>query len=570
MARLLRIDLAARTCSWDPLPEPYEGLGGRGLTSAIVAAEVPPNADPLGPANRLVFAPGLLAGTAVPNNGRLSVGAKSPLTGTIKESNAGGSFAHALARLGAAAVVLQGEAPEPVTVRIHAGGAEFEPADDLWGSGNYAAVAALRGRHQGCAVATVGPAGERGLRAAAVVIATPDGHLRTAARGGLGAVMGAKKVKAVVVDPAGGPGPVPADPERLRAAARALAEGITAHPLMAGFEALGTSMLVGLINEMGGLPTRNYSRGRFDGAPRIAGEALAGIMAQRPGATTRHRCMAGCVIHCSQVYTGPDGEPITSGFEYETLGLVGSNCAIDDPDAIARIDRACDDLGLDTMEIGAAAAVAMEGGRLPWGDGHRLLEVLEAIPGGDPLGALLASGSVAVGRELGVARVPAVKGQALAAYDPRCLKGTGVTYATSPMGADHTAGNVLPSPANPEYNPSVPDGQYQVSEFVQCYFAAIDSLGLCLFASLPVVESPELQGSLVDAVSALTGASLPGEYLIGLGRRVCLTEKDFNRRAGFGPRDDRLPAFFGQEALAPLGHVWDVPDADLDRVFAQP
>ncbi len=569
MARLLRIDLADRTCSWEPLPGPYEGLGGRGLTSAIVATEVPPETDPLGPDNRLVFAPGLLAGTAVPNNGRLSVGAKSPLTGTIKESNAGGSFAQALARLGAAAVVLQGEASEPVTIRVHVGGAEFEPAGDLWGSGNYATVAALRDRHEGCAVATVGPAGERGLRAAAVVIATSDGHLRTAARGGLGAVMGAKGVKAVVVDPAGGPGPSPADPERLRAAARALTEGITAHPLMAGFEALGTSMLVGLINEMGGLPTRNYSQGRFGGAPRIAGEALAGIMAQRPGASTKHRCMAGCVIHCSQVYTGTDGEPITSGFEYETLGLVGSNCAIDDPDAIARIDRACDDLGLDTMEIGAAAAVAMEGGRLPWGDGHRLLEVLEAIPGGDPLGTLLAAGSVAVGRELGVARVPAVKGQSLAAYDPRCLKGTGVTYATSPMGADHTAGNVLPSPANPEYNPSVPDGQWQVSEFVQCYFAAIDSLGLCLFASLPVVESPELQGSLVEAVSALTGASLSSEYLIGLGRQVCVTEKAFNRQAGFGAGDDRLPAFLSREALPPLGHVWDVSDADLDRVFAQ-
>ncbi len=568
MARILRINLSNETFTWQDVPQAYRGLGGRGLTSAIVVGEVVPDTDPLGPGNRLVLAPGLLAGTPVPNSGRLSVGAKSPLTGTIKESNAGGSFAQKLARLGVAAVVLEGAASGPVTVRIHAGGADLIPAGDLWGRGSYAAAAALGARHEGCGVAVIGPAGEKGLRAAAVCVTTPDGFLRTAARGGLGAVMGSKRVKAVVADDTGGPGASVAQPDRFRAAAKTLTDGITAHPLVGGFQALGTSMLVGLINELGGLPTRNYSAGRFEGAPRIAGEALAGIMGSRKGASTKHRCMSGCVIHCSQVYTDEGGEVITSGFEYETLGMVGSNCAIDDPDAIARIDRACDDLGLDTMEIGAAAAVAMEAGRIPWGDGARLLEVLESVRADDPLGLLVANGSVEVGRSLGVERVPAVKGQAMAAYDPRCLKGTGVTYATSPMGADHTAGNVLPSPANPDYDPQNPEGQYQVSEFVQCYFAAIDTLGLCLFASLPVVESPELQAALVEAVSAKLGEDLPEGYLIGLGRRVCLAEKGFNVRAGFGPKDDRLPAFFAREPLPPQGYVWDVPDADLDRVFS--
>ncbi len=569
MARILRIDLSQKRFSFEDLPDAWQGLGGRGLTSAVVAEEVPPDADPLGPENRLVLAPGLLAGTAAPNNGRLSVGAKSPLTGTIKESNAGGSFAQKLARLGVAAVVLEGSAPDPVTVTIRAAGVELEPAGDLWGKGAYQAADALGARCPGCGIALVGPAGERGCRAAAVCVTTPDGFLRTAARGGLGAVMGSKGVKAVVVDDAGGPGASVADPDRFRAAAKTLSEGIAAHPIVGGFQALGTSMLVGLINELGGLPTRNYSAGRFEGAPRIAGEALAEIMAARPNASPRHRCMAGCLIHCSQVYTAEDGEVITSGFEYETLGMVGSNCAIDDPDAIARIDRLCDDLGLDTMEVGAAAAVAMEAGALPWGDGAALLEALASVPSGGRLGLLLAGGSVATGRELGVARVPAVKGQAMAAYDPRCLKGTGVTYATSPMGADHTAGNVLPSPANPDYDPTKPEGQHQVSEFVQCYFAAVDTLGLCLFASLPVVESEELQAALAEAVAAKLGHEMPGGSLIGLGRRVCLTEKGFNRRAGFGPRHDRLPGFFAREPLPPHGHVWDVPDADLDRVFAE-
>ncbi|RMG95286.1 MAG: aldehyde ferredoxin oxidoreductase [Candidatus Dadabacteria bacterium] len=568
MARILRIDLTNQRSSWQELPDAYRGLGGRGLTSAVVAAEVPPDAEPLGPENRLVLAPGLLAGTAVPNNGRLSVGAKSPLTGTIKESNAGGALAQKLARLGVAAVVLEGAASSPTVVSIRAGGVEFRPAEDLWGRGAYETAGRLGERFPGCAFALVGPAGEKGCRASAVCVTTPDGFLRTAARGGLGAVLGTKGVKAVVVDDAGGPGVSVAEPDRFRAAAKALAEGIAAHPMVGGLQALGTSMLVGLINELGGLPTRNYSSGRFEGAGRIAGEALAGIMGRRPNASTRHRCMAGCVIHCSQVYTAEDGEVITSGFEYETLGMVGSNCAIDDPDAIARLDRACDDLGLDTMEIGAAAAVAMEAGALAWGDGAALLEALRSIPADGRLGLLLAGGSVATGRELGVSRVPAVKGQAMAAYDPRCLKGTGVTYATSPMGADHTAGNVLPSPANPDYDPSKPEGQWQISEFVQCYFAAVDTLGLCLFASLPVVESEDLQAALTEAVVARWGRDLPGGSLIGLGRLVCLTEKAFNRRAGFGPDRDRLPEFFAREPLPPHGYLWDVADEDLDRVFS--
>ena len=565
--RILRIRLSDRTARWEPIPDLLRGLGGRGLSSALVAAEVPPGADPLGPDNVLVFAPGLLAATAVPNNGRLSVGAKSPLTGTVKEANAGGALAQKLARLGAAAVVLEGRSPEPLVLGLSSQGVTFDPAGDLWGLGSFEAAARLRRAQPGQAFALIGPAGERGLKAAAVCVTTSDDRIRTASRGGLGAVLGSKGVKALAVDDAGGPGVSVAEPERFRTAAGALAKGIQAHPITGGFEALGTAMLVPLINEMGGLPTRNFSDGRFEGAARIGGEALAQRIASRPGGATKHRCMAGCVVHCSQVYTDADGAVVTSGLEYETLGLMGSNCAIDDLDAIARLDGACDDLGLDTMEIGAAAGVAMEAGRLPWGDGARLLKSLRGIADGDPLGILLGNGSVETGRALGVRRVPAVKGQGLAAYDPRVLKGTGVTYATSPMGADHTAGNALPSPANPSYDPSSPKGQGEMSRFLQAYFAAIDTLGLCLFASIPILESPELQARLVEAVSARLGTPLPEGYLLDLGSRVCLTEREFNRRAGFTREEDRLPAFFAEESLPPHGAVWDVTAEDLDGVW---
>lgn len=564
MAHILSIDLGSRSFALEPVPPEWQGLGGRGLTSALVAARVPAGADPLGPENVVVLAPGLLGGTSVPNSGRLSVGGKSPLTGTIKEANAGGTAAQKLARLGLAALVLSGRSEEPVCVVVTKDGASFRDAASLWGLGTYAAVARLRGDHSGAGLVAIGPAGERGLKAAAVCVTTPDDHLRTASRGGLGAVLGAKGVKAIAVDDAGGPGAEVADAEGFKAASKALAEGITAHPLVGGFQALGTSLLVGLINELGGLPTRNYSAGQFEGAAKIGGEALAGIMASRPNASTKHHCMAGCVVWCSQVYTDEAGETITSGLEYETLGLLGSNCAIDDPDQIARLDRLCDDLGLDTMEVGAAAAVAMEAGRLAWGDAEGLARALASIREGDAFGCLIGSGCVEVGRALGVTRVPAVKGQSLAAYDPRVLKGTGATYATCPMGADHTAGCALP---NPTYDPRSPSGQGQMSQFLQDWFAAVDCLGLCLFASIPLLESPDLQTQLAAALGAKLGKPLEAPDLFALGRRVSLLEREFNTAAGFGPADDRLPAFFAAEALPPHGGVWDVPDADLDAVF---
>jgi len=568
MAKILRVDLTSRKSSWEEMPEGYSGLGGRGLTSAIVAADVPPKADPLGPENVIVFAPGIIAGTSLPNSGRLSVGGKSPLTGTIKESNSGGSAARKLARLGISALVLCGESADPVTITITKEGVAFRPASSLWGLGNYAAVDRLKAEFPGTGLITIGPAGEKMLKAAAVVVTSPDYLLRTAARGGLGAVLGSKKVKAISVDDTDGPGVAIAAPKPFQAASKAVTDGVMKHPLTDGLRALGTSLLVGMMNEMGGLSTRNFSTGRFVDAEKIGGESLAATMSGRKGANANHSCMTGCVIQCSQVYTGKKGEFVTSGLEFETLGLVGSNCEIGDLDAIARIDRACDDIGLDTIDVGAAAAVAMEAGRIPWGDGARVLEVLESIRADDPLGLLIGNGCAVTGKALGAARVPVVKGQSLSAYDPRVLKGTGVTYATSPMGADHTCGNALPSPANPGYDPGSPSGQNQVSEFLQSYFAAVDTLGMCLFASIPILESPDLQRELIRAVAAKLGVELPDGYLQELGRGVVVAERAFNRLAGFGPGDDRLPGFIRKETLSPGGNVWDVPDDDLDKMFS--
>jgi aldehyde:ferredoxin oxidoreductase len=566
---LLNVDLTRGAVAREPLDADLEYLGGHALTSAIVDRDVHPEADALGPDNVLVFAAGIFAGTSVPNGGRLSVGGKSPLTGGIKEANSGGSAARTLAQLGLRGMRVAGKAGELSVLVLTSDGGKLVPAPELEGLGSFETAERLW-RQYGDKVSIIctGPAGEMGARAAAVLVTTTDHYMRAAARGGLGAVMGSKNLKAIVIDGAGGHGVPVADPAALKEASKALTEGIRAHPAMAALEALGSAFLVNVTQSMGCLATKNFSAGTWEKAQDISGEHMVELIAARPNGASRHSCMKGCVVNCSQVYTDEAGEVITSGIEFETLGLIGSNCHIDDLDTIARLDHLCDDLGLDTMDIGAAMGVAMEGGLLEWGDGEGAFALLSKLTTGDENARLLADGCAATGQRLGVTRVPAVKGQSFAAYDPRVLKGTGTTYVTSPQGADHTCGNALPSPANPDYDAGSAEGQAQISQFLQCYFAAIDSLGMCLFATLPALDMPELQGEFVKAAAAITGQDLPEDYLIAMGERVVRQERDFNRRAGFTEKDDRPPAFIVEEAVLPSGNRYDVATTDLDAMFA--
>jgi aldehyde:ferredoxin oxidoreductase len=568
MKKIIRIDLSNSQYQYEEIPSVYANLGGRGLTSKIVSEEVPAKTQALGRDNKLVFAPGILAGTPAPNNSRLSVGAKSPLTGTIKEANAGGTAGQKLARLGIQGIVVEGASKGLVMLKVTKDGVSFIPADALAGMGNYEVIDRLRANHgDGVAIISIGPAGEKLLRAASIAVTSPDFKIRMAARGGLGAVMGSKNLKALIIDDTGSKGVQVSDAARLKEAAADLTKGILSHPLMEGLKQLGTPLLVMMINSAGCLPTRNYSMGQFEGAEKISGEFMAEIMGKRPNSQSVHRCMAGCIISCSNVYTDEAGNEIVSGLEYETLGLVGSNCLINNLDDIALINRLCNDLGLDTMDVGAAVAVAMEAGLLPWGDGKAAYALIEEAGKGTERGIMIGNGCVATGQKLGVKRIPAVKGQSLAAYDPRVLKGTGVTFATSPMGADHTCGNALPSPANPDYNPAAATGQAPVSGFLQWYFAAVDSLGICLFATLPLLDIPELQKHLVACASAVTGQAFDEGYLMNLGVSVLKSEMKFNRAAGFTSNDDRLPEFFTKEPLPPSGLVFDVPVTEIDSTL---
>ena len=377
--RILRINMTTLSSAFEEVPAEWQGLGGRALTSTIVAKEVPPTCHPLGKHNKLVFAPGLLAGTPAAQSGRLSAGAKSPLTGTIKESNAGGTAAQSLAKLRIKALIIE-EAPAEEKfygIRINKDGVTISEETELVGTGNYEVIKTLMNRiGQKVGVLTIGPVGEMRMSAANISVRDPDGNIRSHGRGGLGAVMGAKKVKYIAIDDTGGAGVEVKDPDKFKAAARAFAKAILEHPVSGeGLPTYGTNVLVNVLNEAGGLPTKNFRYGQFEGHDKISGETMRETIIQR-GGKPKHGCHAGCIIQCSQVYCDKEGEYVTSGFEYETIWGIGANCCIDDLDIIAQADRVMDDIGIDSIESAVIMGVAMEADIIPFGDGPGVLKLL--------------------------------------------------------------------------------------------------------------------------------------------------------------------------------------------------
>ncbi|NIA06253.1 MAG: aldehyde ferredoxin oxidoreductase [Actinobacteria bacterium] len=572
--KLLRISMTDGSLQSQPIPPQYQGLGGRALTSAIVAAEVPPRCAPLGPNNKLILAPGLLTGTSAACSGRLSAGGKSPLTGTIKESNAGGTASQHLARLGIAAIVVEGQPKNGLQQVLHitADGAKLTPADKLEGQGNYATVESLFTKFgQKCSIISIGQAGEMKLATATIAVTDPENRpTRHCGRGGLGAVMGSKGLKAVVIDAAGGKRPESADPKTFSEAARIFTAELKKHPVTSStLPTYGTNALTNVINQAGALPTRNFTSGNFEGAEKTSGETQRDMILARDG-LAKHACHPGCVIQCSRIYNTKKKEYLTKGPEYETVWAHGANCGIDDLDTIAEMDRLEDDIGVDTIETGATLAVAMAAGLAEFGDGKAAMRMVNEIAQGTPLGRTLGSGAEVTGKVFGISHVPTVKGQSMPAYDPRAVQGIGVTYATSTMGADHTAGyavapNILK--VGGDLDPLKPDGQVEASRNLQVATAMLDSAGLCLFVAFCVLDSPAAFGAIRDMLNAHYGWTLSDDDLLAIGGKTLLKERTFNKAAGFGPADDRLPEFCYTEPLPPHNTVFQVTDQDLDQLF---
>ena len=578
MDKILRIDMGAEggpKVRTEPLGG-YAGLGGRAMTSAIVAKEVPPLCHPLGADNKLVIAPGLLSGTTAAMSGRLSVGCKSPLTGGIKEANAGGQAAQVLARLGYAAIVLEGKPKDDTLYKIliNKDGVKITADNSLRMLGNYDLVEKMKAEFSDkVACISIGTAGEMKLAAASIAVTDMEQRpTRHAGRGGVGAVMGSKGVKVIVLDDAGMKMRPPKDPEKFKEANQAWVAGLRKHPVTGeGLPAYGTNVLTNVINEAGAYPTKNFMWGRFDGCSKISGETQAETENARGGkGSATHGCHRGCIIRCSGTYTDKDGHFLTKQPEYETVWAHGGNCGIDDLDAIAMLDRLDDDFGVDTIEMGATIAVAMEAGVAKFGDAQAAINLVKEVGKGTPLGRILGSGAEVTGKVFGVERIPTVKGQAMPAYDPRGVQGIGVTYATSTMGADHTAGyavtaNILG--VGGKVDPLTPEGQIELSRNLQIATAAVDSTGMCLFIAFAVLDQPETFQALIDMINAFYGGELTADGVAELGKSVLKTERDFNTRAGFTSKQDRLPEYFLKEKLPPHNVTFKVKDEELDQVF---
>jgi len=573
--RILRVDMTNLQAKFEDLPSEFAALGGRGMTSTIVAKEVPPTCDPLGPHNKLVFAPGIVTGTAAPSSGRISVGGKSPLTGGIKEANAGTNFAQRVARMRIGAIIIEGKhkGDDYYLLKITNDGTEFINANKWVGKGLYGVYKELFKQFgDNVSICGVGVAAELLGAMSGLCFNDPEGlSSRYAGRGGLGAVMASKGLKFIVVDETGAPGVEIANEDVFKEGIRKLREALITHDVTKPGGALnsyGTAVLVNIINEAGGLPQRNFSAGQDDRSQNISGEAKAEIIKKR-GGVRPHFCNPGCIIQCSEVWTKPGGKDPVGVLEYESVWALGANCGIYDLDTVGELNRACNDLGLDTIEAGDTLAVAMEGGLIEFGDGKGALKLMDEIRKKTPTGRILANGTEITGKVFGVTRIPTVKGQSLPAYDPRAIKGIGVTYATTPMGADHTAGYAIAPEilgVGGQADPRDPK-KAELSRNLQIATAAVDATGYCLFIAFAILDIPEGLQGVVESLNGVLGASLTVDDVAPYGKQIIDTEIAFNKAAGFTSVHDRLPEFFLEEKLPPTNEVFNVTDEDLDSVF---
>ncbi|MGC9522014.1 MAG: aldehyde ferredoxin oxidoreductase family protein [Anaerolineae bacterium] len=583
---MLRLNMTDRSYKLEEVPERYKQLGGRGLTSTVIYDEVDPGCHPLGPNNKLVFAPGIITGTSAPTSARVSVGGKSPLTGGIKESNAGTGWAPALAKMGIKAVIVEGQPEEKgsfwtahITIKDGQPTVAFLPADDYTGQDLYDVYPKVYDQFGDKAyVAGIGTAGEFGYPNSGIVFNDMKKRpTRYSGRGGLGAVMGSKGLKFLIIDSTGGPGVHIANPDLFKAGQKKMRDALMEHPITkpkGGLNSYGTAILINILNEAGGLPTRNFRSGRFEGAADIAGEAIFETNKERMGREIyNHNCSPGCIIQCSNTLYNKEGEEIASCIEYESDWAFGADCGIDDLDAIGELVRLCNAYGLDTIETGVTIGVAMDSGVIEFGDVEGAIDLVKQIGQGTPMGRLLGMGAAETAKAFGNPRSPTVKGQAMPAYEPRAVKGIGVTYATSTMGADHTAGYTIAPEilaVGGESDPLKAErAKADLSRAFQKTTALIDSSGHCLFIAFAILDIPTGFEGMVDEINGVLGTDMSGDDLVEMGAEILRRERAFNEKAGFTKAHDRLPEFMHYEALPPHNVKAEITDETLDAVYGE-
>lgn len=573
MGLLLRVDLGTGNCSHVRFGQDVlrRYIGGSGLGARVLFDETTSSTDPLGPGNVLAFLTGPLTGTRAITSGRHAVVARSPLTGLWGESDAGGTWGATLKRAGVDGLILNGASDHPIYVVVSEGKAEIRDARHLWGLTTYQTDAAIKAELSAdAAVATIGPAGENLSRIAAIL---HDGrHARAAGRGGLGAVMGSKNVKAIAVV---GNQTVPiADPDGLAMSVKRLAPVIVKK--VRSYRDFGTAGAVLPSAISGDLPVKNWTVGSWlDGAEKISGQRMTETIL-----TGRYRC-ASCIISCGRVvridegpYQGVDG----AGPEYEALAGFGSMCMVDDLEAIAMANQMCNEYGIDVISAGNAVAFAMEayerglitrgdtgGSELRWGDPQSVLTVIRQIATRQGIGELLADGVKSAAERIGSEAEEfalEVKGLEPAFHDPRATSSLAVAYATHPRGACHRGGSQLMerSPV-PElgfttvFDRFATEGKGALTAVLQDYYGLYNSLKLCHFI-IPAVAPTDVLGW----VRSVTGWDMDLEELLLAGELHTNLKRLYNIRCGATARDDRLPQRLLKLALKDGGAAGRLPE----------
>jgi len=551
MGRILRIDLSKKKISSQPLTNEQAELflGGRGLGAEILFRELPRGIDPLSPENKLIFATGPLTGTGAPTSGRYSVTTRSPLTGTIFDSNSGGHFGVQLKRSGWDAVVLDGRADRPSYIWIHDDATEIRNADHVWGLDTHATEDTVKSEtHKDAKVACIGPAGERQVLISSII---NDKH-RAAGRGGVGAVMGSKNLKAIAV--LGNREPTIANKEEFTVAARMSLEAISKNPVTKdSLPNYGTAVLVNIMNEIGALPTFNFQRGYYEDADAISGETIRERLLEK-----RVACDA-CTIACGRATKIPGSDRQGEGPEYETVWAFGAACGVRDLEGIAEANYLCNEYGLDTISTGSTIACAMElsasghlSGGPRFGDAEAMVNCVRLIGERSGIGNELAEGSLRLARRHGHPECSmSVKGLEMPGYDPRGIQGMGLAFATSNRGACHLRGYMIS--AEVLGNPCLvdrfkTDGKASLTILLQDISAATDSMVLCRFSQFAM--NP---GHYAHLLQTATGVPFTAMDLISIGERIYNLERIFNARDGFSRKDDSLPVRFLETPL-PEGH----------------
>lgn len=548
MRHYLHIDLNTRSVHREEQSGEALARAGRYLIAKTLVDAGVATVDPLSPDNPLIFSAGPFAGSNFSNANRISVGCKSPLTGGIKESNAGGTFAFAMGQLELSGLTLSGAADDWVVIRIPKDGAiTFEDATPYLGKGNMDVARMLHEVYgDKTSIALCGPVGEyQGLIAGITFSDTDNRPSRLAARGGVGAVMGAKKVKAIVIDKH--KMPTFHDRKKLMGAVKDYGYKLAEDPKAQGLKTYGTAQTADVMNHIGALPVNNFSAGSFtehaDPPFPMGGDAIHDQNLARGGEVS-HACMPGCQIKCSNVYVDKKGEEVVSPLEYETIGVLGTNCGLGDPDDVALMNRHANDLGVDSIEIGALLGVLMEAGDAAFGDVAFMQQAMDDLAHGTERGRELAQGVARVGAKRGLKRLPVIKKQAISAYDPRVAEVTAMSMMTTAQGADHTVGN---SPTTITTDMTVADVAKE-SHKLQVLCATNDSLGLCLFGRSVSNANPDM---MIDAVNDALGTALDVDFYTRLGQETLELERAFNAAAGFDVDDNALPTFMTEEPLPP-------------------